>query len=289
MTSGDNVRRILLLDNGSKRAESVLNLRRIAADLSRISGEQVHPVSLLHADRIPADELGGETALTLGPFAERLARDGTEELIIVPLFFGPSKALTGYLPERLNQVRAQFPALRVRVAKPLVDVHQPVDLRLARVLADQVRALGCDKPDRPRVVLVDHGSPIPEVTLVRNYLAGQLSAELAQDCQCVAVASMERRDGDAYRFNEPLLENLLADPAFAHGDIILSMLFLSPGRHAGAGGDIEEIAAAAMERSPGLTIHTTALVGEHPGIADILQTRLRQVTAGSPLLWEVGY
>ena len=62
------------------------------------------------------------------------------------------------------------------------------------------------------------------------------------------------------------------------------MLFLSPGRHAGEGGDIAEICDQAMARSAGLRVTSTRLVGEHDGIVDILATRLQQALAGEPLL-----
>ncbi|WP_206018985.1 sirohydrochlorin chelatase [Salinicola acroporae] len=91
----------------------------------------------------------------------------------------------------------------------------------------------------------------------------------------------------AYRFNEPLLETLLASPALADGDVILSMLFLSPGRDAGEGGDIAEICAQAMSRAPGLNVVTTRLVGENDAILELLATRLQQALAGGPLLMEL--
>ena len=52
---------------------------------------------------------------------------------------------------------------------------------------------------------------------------------------------MERREGDAYAFNDPLLESLGGISGFAGGRLILAMFFLLPGRHAGEGGDVAEI------------------------------------------------
>ncbi|MFW6345483.1 MAG: sirohydrochlorin chelatase [Halomonas sp.] len=277
------MRKILLVDNGSLRAQATLNLRRLARALGAATGQAVEAVSLLHSYKIPAEALDGEKAVSLGPRAEQLAQQGVTELVILPFFFGPSQALTHYLPERLAEVQARHPRLSVRVALPLVDSQAPVDLRLARLLADDVRERMNGK-SRPKVVLVDHGSPIPEVTAVRNYLAGQLSVLLNEEVECVTFASMERREGDAYRFNEPLLEDLLAAEAMAGSEVILAMLFLSPGRHAGEGGDIAEICAQAMAASPGLRVATTRLVGEHDGILAILASRLEQALAGTPLL-----
>ncbi|MBE0489145.1 MAG: cobalamin biosynthesis protein CbiX [Halomonas sp.] len=277
------MRKILLVDNGSLRAQATLNLRRLARALGQATGQEVEAASLLHSYKIPAEELDGEKAVSLGPRAEQLAEQGVTELVILPFFFGPSQALTRYLPERLAEVQARHPRLAVKVALPLVESQAPLDLRLAKLLADNVREQMNGK-SRPRVVLVDHGSPIPEVTAVRNYLAGQLSVLLSDEAECVTFASMERRDGDAYRFNEPLLEDLLAAETMAGSEVILAMLFLSPGRHAGEGGDIAEICAQAMAHSPGLRVATTRLAGEHDGIVDILATRLEQGLAGTPLL-----
>ena len=280
------MRAIFLVDNGSLRPQATHSLRRVAAALSETLGETVQAASLLHSNQIPAEEVDGIPAITLGPAAERSAEAGATEIIVLPFFFGPSKALTGYLPERMAALQARFPNVSVRVAQPLVDELGNNDLRLAQLLADNVRAQ-LSEQGAAKVALVDHGSPIPDVTAVRNRLAGQLSVLLDDDVRCVAAASMERRDGDEYRFNEPLLERLLDTPEFSSGHVVLAMLFLSPGRHAGEGGDIAEICAAAEQRHPGLRVRPTALVGEHPAIVDILATRLRQALDGERFLLEM--
>jgi sirohydrochlorin ferrochelatase len=280
------MRAIFLVDNGSLRPQATRNLRRVAASLSQHIGEAVQAASLLHSNKIPAEEVDDIPATTLGPAAERSAEQGATEIVVLPFFFGPSKALVGYLPERMAALQARFPHVKVRVAQPLVDELGDNDLRLARLLADNVRNK-LQPGSRPHVALVDHGSPIPEVTAVRNRLAGQLSVLLADDVACVTAASMERREGDEYRFNEPLLENLLTTPEFNAGSVILAMLFLSPGRHAGEGGDIAEMCAVAEQRHSALSVTTTTLVGEHPGIVDILATRLRQAMDDERFLLDI--
>ena len=274
------MRAIFLVDNGSLRPQATHSLRRVAAALSETLGETVQAASLLHSNKIPAEEVDGIPAITLGPAAERSAEAGATEIIVLPFFFGPSKALTGYLPERMAALQARFLNVSVRVAQPLVDELGNNDLRLAQLLADNVRA---QLPEQGAAKV----APIPDVTAVRNRLAGQLSVLLGDDVRCVAAASMERRDGDEYRFNEPLLERLLDTPEFSSGHVVLAMLFLSPGRHAGEGGDIAEICAAAEQRHPGLRVRPTALVGEHPAIVDILATRLRQALDGERFLLEM--
>ncbi|MFI0473709.1 sirohydrochlorin chelatase [Halomonas sp. HMF6819] len=280
------MRAIFLVDNGSLKPAAVFNLRRVAAALSDALGEPVAPASLLHSNKIPAEQLGGEPARTLGPAAEHRAGEGALEIIVIPFFFGESRALTDYLPRRMRELQERFPEVRVRVAMPLVDEYGDNDLRLARLLADNVMEV-MPEGAPPRVALVDHGSPIFEVTAVRNRLAGQLSALLDEHAACVAPASMERRDGDEYRFNEPLLERLLDRPDFSDGPLVVALLFLSPGRHAGEGGDIAEICREAQTRHPGLQVTFTRLVGEHDGIVDILRTRVQQVIDHGRVLLEL--
>jgi hypothetical protein len=98
---------------------------------------------------------------------------------------------------------------------------------------------------------------------------------------------MERREGDEYRFNEPLLENLLDEPGFNQGPVIVSMLFLSPGKHAGEGGDVVTICTEAESRNPGLETRITRLAGEHDGILAILADRLEEAIRGERYLLDL--
>jgi len=154
------MRAIFLVDNGSLRPQATRNLRRVAASLSQHIGEAVQAASLLHSNKIPAEEVDDIPATTLGPAAERSAEQGATEIVVLPFFFGPSKALVGYLPERMAALQARFPHVKVRVAQPLVDELGDNDLRLARLLADNVRNK-LQPGSRPHVALVDHGSPHP--------------------------------------------------------------------------------------------------------------------------------
>jgi hypothetical protein len=88
---------------------------------------------------------------------------------------------------------------------------------------------------------------------------------------------MERRQGPEYDFNGQLLGDLLdACAAKKPGAVIvLAMMFISPGRHAGPGGDIDQICRDAMDRNPGLRVGVSDLVGEHPLLIEILNQRLQ--------------
>jgi hypothetical protein len=264
----------LLVDNGSLEPASILALRGVAAKLSQRIGQPVQPVSLLHSSGVPADKIGGVAAEILEPALERRLGIGLEDFLILPLFFGPSGALTDYLPARLAHLRGKHRHLNVAMAAPL---YQPTDERLARILADHVRSVA--GPAR-RVALVDHGSPAQVVIDVRNALAGQLASLLARDF-IVAAASMERREGPAYDFCEPLLAGLLRSRGWNSGDIVVAMQFLLPGRHAGPHGDVAAICNAAREASGGaLRTVMTPLVAEHPLLIDILADRWKAAGGG---------
>lgn len=259
----------LLLDNGSLEPAAPLALRALAASLGGRIGRRVEPVSLLHSSAIPAEKLNGIPAEILEPALERRLAAGTGDFLVVPLFFGPSAALTEYLPARLAHLRTKHPALNLKLAAPL---FQAGDDRLARILADQVRAAG---PVPPRVALVDHGSPVRAVTEVRNELARQLGTLLGPDCT-VAASSMERRAGAAYDFCDPLLASLLRSRGWNQGRVTVAMQFLLPGRHAGAQGDVATICREVEAAGAGaLQTTMTGLVGAHPLLVDILADRWR--------------
>lgn len=278
----------LLVDNGSHRAESTLNLRRIAAALSDAAGREIRPVSLLHSTRVDPSELGGEPARIFEPFIKaQRGEQGTNSILVVPLFFGHSAAIYEYLPQRVAELREDWPELRVRIAPCLVDLDDPADTGVAEILADLVRGkIADERLDRPAVTLVDHGTPRIAVNRVRNFLAGQLRGLLDGEARAVEPSSMERREGAEYDYNEPLLENLLGSGEFT-GDVVLSMLFMSPGRHAGPGGDIAQICEASEKRHQGLRTFMSDLFATHPGAVELLARRFRQGLESDPVESEV--
>lgn len=272
-----------LVDNGSLRPAATRMLRRIARDLAARISRPVEAVSLLHSDRIPPGELDGTPAEIFAEAVRRRYHAGVRQVLVVPLFFGPSAALTEYLPARSAALAKELGSLEVRVAAPVAggDPTHP-DPRVSRILADHVRGLVAARSLRaPVVVLVDHGSPQRAVGEVRDHVARLLAAELGGNVRAVVAASMERRPGSDYDFNEPLLERALEAPPCGPGagDVILAPLFFSPGRHAGPDGDIATIAAAAAARHSGLRIHMAPLVGEHPLLLEILADRYRSASA----------
>lgn len=85
---------------------------------------------------------------------------------------------------------------------------------------------------------------------------------------------MERRDGPEYAFNDPLLENLAGVEGYKGSHLVLAMFFLLPGRHAGEGGDVVQIADGLMKQGDFQSIQTSSLLGEHTLLLEILCDRL---------------
>lgn len=266
-----------LFDNGSLRPEATLGLRALARALSARLSHEVRPVSLLHSSNVPAEALGGTPAGLLEPsLAAYFEQNPDGRAVLIPLFFGPSAALTDYVPARIKALRERFPGCLIAVCRWLVDVGEP-DRRLAEILADRVRGvMQAADLRRPAVVLVDHGSPQPAVAEVRNCLGRLMRAELGDSIAGLAVASMERREGDAYAFNDPLLAAALRRPGFDRGNVIIALQFLSPGRHAGAGGDIAEICMAAEAESAELKTWMTEPIISDVRLVELLAERFAQ-------------
>ena len=265
-----------LFDNGSLRADSTISLRRVAAALAVRTHRAVRAVSLLHSDQAPAAALGGMPAQLLEPtLREFWAMQPDGEAVLLPLFFGPNAAVTKLVPALVRRLRETLPAARAKIAPCLVDPAAPTDGRMARMLADHTRATAAAAGwIQPKVLLVDHGSPMREVTAVRDHLATQLRVELGDSVAVVGAASMERRDGAAYDFNEPLLAAALRAPPFDAGEVVVALQFLSPGRHAGPDGDLAQICRAAESEHPDLRTQMTEPLAAHPLLIDVLADRL---------------
>jgi len=268
---------IFLIDNGSLRAEAILALRGLAAQLAERVGLQVEPVSLLHSSKVPVSKLRGVAAQVVKPTLRRLIEAGERRFVFVPLFLGPSRAITDYLPELIAEARQSAPDLRVVVADTLagVDVDAP-DVRLAEMLATHVRqSIQGSGLSHPRVAMVDHGTPAEAVNQVRNAVAHQLALLLKGEVAAVLACSMERREGVEYDFNEPLLERVGQLDGWAAADAVVALFFLLPGRHAGAAGDVAQICDGLIEQNALRSAVCTALLSEHPLLVDILADRLR--------------
>lgn len=261
----------LLVDNGSKQPDATLYLRCLAAQLSEHTGQMIHPVSLQHADAIPAGELAGTPADVFPGFLRTQLEQGEREFVVLPLFFGLSRAITSFIPDEVARLQSEYPDLSVKVA-PVTWPLAEGESRLAQIVFDHIRqAREIAGPDA-HVVLVDHGSPSPKITEVRQGIARLLKEQYTLN---VDQAVMERREGREYDFNGELLVNWLREQA-EQGvtSVIVAMLFFLPGRHAGPRGDVEEICDSVVKDFPQLNYRITPLISEHPLLLDILRDRL---------------
>jgi sirohydrochlorin ferrochelatase len=268
---------VFLIDNGSLRADAVLALRALATQLSVRIGMRVEPVSLLHSSKVPAADLGGVAAQVVKSTLRRLIDSGERSFVFVPLFLGPSRAVTDYLPELIAEARKLAPDLNVVVADTLAgaDMDEP-DERLAEMLAAHVRqVMQASDLSHPKVAMVDHGTPAKVVNRVRNTVARQLAVLLEQEVAVVAACSMERREGAEYDFNEPLLERVDQLDGWSGGDVIIALFFLLPGRHAGEAGDVAQICDGLVGRHALKSVVRTPLLCEHPLLLDLLADRLK--------------
>ncbi len=280
------MQRIVLVDNGSRRPAAVLNLRRLAVQLGKKAGRSIDAAPLQHADKIPPEAFGdlpgGRPVVTFPQYVEDALKQGLDELIIIPLFFGHSRAISSFIPDTLVALEKVYGGFNWSVADVLCPLPQG-EPKLARLLYDNLATLGETQLQQlDFIILVDHGSPYRKVTDVRVKMAEQLAMFLPEKTPLLQAA-MERREGREYDFSGPLLKDLLdelarqQEPGKKHMNIAISMLFLSPGRHAGEGGDIAGICAQAMLDHPGLTIHISPLVGDNPLLIDLLLDRVQAI------------
>jgi sirohydrochlorin ferrochelatase len=269
---------VLLCDNGSRQPAATLMLREIAQQLSAMAQQPVDAVSLQHSDSIDAGMLNKQAAQTLPGYLSRQIQRGERDFIILPLFFGKSRALTSFIPEQVNSLHQQYGDFSLRVAEVLYPMPNG-DPALVQILYDNIQQCPLQNSAAiKQVVLVDHGSPVPTVTDVRKSIASQLVKLLGDDIS-LSQAVMERRTGKEYDFNGDMLEVCLLDMAEqGMRGAIVSMMFLLPGRHAGEKGDVNEICARVMQRYPNFKVWISPLISEHPLLIDILNRRLQNIS-----------
>jgi len=268
---------IFLSDNGSLRPAATHLLREMAG---RLSGSvKVHPVSVMHSSRIPSAELGGTPAEVLREALAHRIGEGETNFGILPFFLGPSNAMEEYVPMVLEELGVRE-SVTVRIAPPMGASRED-----HRKLAEElVRGLGPLAPDE-EVILVDHGTPRADVNQVRREVADCLAPLLPGGI--VLQAAMESREGPEYAFNHPLLADLLRErrSASSCARFAIAFFFLSPGRHAGAGGDVDQICREALGgEEMGHAYRMTPVLGPTPTVEQILRQRLDSLMAGESWL-----
>lgn len=283
---------IALIDNGSLEPAATRNLRAVAQDLSAAIGERVHPVSWKHSDRIALAALDGDApGTTLAPFIRAQLARGERQFVFAPFFISAQGAIGSALRSELEALQRAHAAtpFEFTFTRGLADAGV-----IPQIVAARVReTIAAASLEAPPVIVVDHGGPSPTSAALRNRLADEVRALLGTEVASVTAASME---GGEHAHNHPLLAESLAalptrelasvatagtssDPADTTSSpsrgVVVALLFLSPGRHAGAGGDIAQICGAAETADPALLCHLTDLVGTHPLAATALADALR--------------
>lgn len=295
----------ILVDNGSKRWTSVRSLRAIASAVKRTVDSAaddcvtVVPSSIGWSNQVCPVLLRGQPAEVVEETVRRHVYQGRRNFVIVPVFLGPSGQITRRLPTLLKKLQGAlpYPPIRVEYQDPLVVIprpgagvgglhrdeakiratqdvsaENPVVAALCEAVLAKLSDLGLDSAP---VVLVDHGSPSRGVTAVRNYVGQRLEAALGPASQGVFASSMERRADPAYDFNEPLLERVFdQNLVLQRGDVVVALMFLSPGRHAGPGGDIAQILHEVSLKHTGMRPHMTSLLGTTPQVTGVLAARV---------------
>lgn len=262
-----------LIDNGSLRAGSILQMRKIATSLSNASGHKVRPFGLMHSHKVAPGELEGMPGESMQDFLLSDRAEEVEEIRALPFFLGSSLAITDWLPENLQLWKEKNPQHRkFRILDPL---YQPGEDRLAQAMAElcieQIKSAGFEKP---AVAMVDHGTPLPEVNQVREDVGEDMRQRLGSEVSGFSTCAMERRPDPQYDFNDPLLENLL-EKWMRDGtrEVVVSQFFLLPGRHAGPGGDLAQICQPFTDR--GMKIARSENLGAHRLVQEILLERIR--------------
>jgi CbiX len=261
---------LALIDNGSLEPAAHENLRRVARILGERTGQAVEAVSWKHSDRIAADQLGGRPAWTLAAWVRDQLGRGNRDFLFVPFFISPQGSIGSALRQELDGLRSRVGDFTYRFTRGLADTTALEEIAFARTLEV---AAGLDEP---AVVVVDHGGPSAESARIRDRIAGAVRHRLAGRVREVQAASMESPEGEAFRFNRPLLAEVLSQPPFDVGNVVITPLFLSPGRHAGPEGDLAQIARTATSASPRLRCHFTGLIGTHARAAEALAEELTQ-------------
>jgi len=262
----------ILYDNGSLRPAPTLHLRALAELLERELGLPVAATSLLHSDGLDANLLNGQPAVLLEPTIRGMLESGMREFIILPQFFGPSRAITDFVPDMLADLKGIYPDAYFFPANCLFDSADNSALLLAEILRDRVMEVVGSHISLPaKVVMVDHGTPVVEVNMVRRAVAKQLGKCLSKPSFVVQECSMERREGREFDFNEPLLEDLLQEPELGDS-VIVSPLFFSKGRHAGPGGDIDTICTTSAAQP----LFLANPIGLHPNLVKLLVQRFHE-------------
>ena len=265
-----------LVDNGSLRPESILYMRKVARALELETKSPILQSGIMHSHKVDTGNLNNKPGSSMDSFFRSIKSDEEDKLAFIPMFLGPSLAITDWLPSQLDKWKGSNLEKRFAIADTL---YRKGDDRIARALHDLVtKELSKKITEKVSIVLVDHGTPLLAVNRVREEVGSQLKGLLAQSVSGFFTACMERRSGKDYDFNNPLLDKVLEEVYSRGESVVLAQLFLTPGRHAGPDGDLASICEPFEKR--GMKVLRTPTLGDHPLILEILAERFFELNDG---------
>ncbi|MBI5770556.1 MAG: hypothetical protein HZA93_22455, partial [Verrucomicrobia bacterium] len=231
-------------------------------------------------------------AWTLAPFLRAQLARGENEFLFVPFFISAQGAIGSALRGELEKLQQQLGGFSFVFTTGLA-----ASGALGHIVAARVRETIASKTlQRPAVIVVDHGGPSAASAALRDAVAKEAGRSLlAGDFRGTGLLTRESGHGSGdpchsrslackqaptligsiaaaslEGVHPPLLADELARSEYAGRDVVIALLFLAPGRHAGANGDVAQICRASPARC-----HLTALVGDHPATTEVLAQALR--------------
>ena len=149
-------------------------------------------------------------------------------------FFGPSLAITDWLPKKLTEWKNQGTHRNFEI---LPCLHQAGDQRISKAILDYTfKMINKSKMDRPFVALVDHGTPLRSVNQIREEIGSQMKERLKGLLKVLPLAAWKEGRVASMTLMILSLESLIKELEEKKiKKLVLAQLFLSPGRHAGKG------------------------------------------------------
>lgn len=270
---------VVLADNGSVKPYAPLMTRKLAQQLQEEIGVKTIPASLAHSGRIPVDRLNGQPVALVKPLLQELSMSGIEEVIILPFMLASGGAIHRKLAAEVEIASNSFAETKFELAQAILSDSDQNPHPIVPMFVEHIESTIQEKSlDRPRVILVDHGSPRRESADLRNSVGKQLKDSLGERIEGLIAASMERRPGAEYDFNEPMLKKVLEESAEERKTIVLARLFLQPGKHSGKKGDVDEICEEVFRRFPEFEIHHAPRVFLQKNLIHLLKIRYKEIT-----------
>ena len=124
------------------------------------------------------------------------------------------------------------------------------------------------------VIIVDHGSRLPQSNQLLEEVAAQLHERFPADYPIVEPAHME--------LNEPSVASAYSRCVERGATrIVICLYFLGPGKHSTH--DIPRLAAQAQQQHPQTTYQITATLGLDELMLQLLHKRITESTSNNPI------